>query len=164
MDTIAGSKHANKLELRFTARDGRVVWRAAFAFDPNRQAIVLVASEKRGKSQALLYKRLIKIADARFDKFGADCLFQIISQRYERIAALITTNPVYKQWVNIRMRYIAGCGSFSLQHLSLRLRYETRSDQRFDFTASPSDAADRMTPLFQANGTYFSFLAIEKRG
>lgn len=32
------------------------------------------------------------------DKFGADCLFQIISHRYERGATLITTNQVYKQW------------------------------------------------------------------
>ena len=35
------------------------------------------------------------------DKFGADCLFQIISQRYERGATLITTNRVYKQWAGI---------------------------------------------------------------
>lgn len=32
------------------------------------------------------------------DKFGADCLFQIISHRYERGATAITTNRVYKQW------------------------------------------------------------------
>jgi DNA replication protein DnaC len=32
------------------------------------------------------------------DKFGADCLFQIISHRYERGVTLITTNRVYKQW------------------------------------------------------------------
>ncbi len=54
-------------ELRFTAHDGREVWRAAFAFDPERSAIVLVAGEKQGKSQDLFYKRLIKIADGRFD-------------------------------------------------------------------------------------------------
>ena len=35
------------------------------------------------------------------DKFGADCLFQIISHRYERGATLITTNRVYKQWPSI---------------------------------------------------------------
>ena len=35
------------------------------------------------------------------DKFGADCLFQIISHRYERGATLITTNRVYKQWASI---------------------------------------------------------------
>ena len=35
------------------------------------------------------------------DKFGADCLFQIISHRYERGSTLITTNRVYKQWPGI---------------------------------------------------------------
>ena len=35
------------------------------------------------------------------DKFGADCLFQIISHRYERGATLITTNRTYKQWASI---------------------------------------------------------------
>jgi DNA replication protein DnaC len=35
------------------------------------------------------------------DKFGADCLFQIISHRYERGATLITTNRVYKNWASI---------------------------------------------------------------
>lgn len=68
VDTLAGSKHANMKELRFTSHGGREVWRAAFAFDPERRAIVLVAGEKQGMSQALFYKRLIKIADTRFDK------------------------------------------------------------------------------------------------
>ncbi len=35
------------------------------------------------------------------DKFGADCLFQILSHRYERGATLITTNRIYKQWASI---------------------------------------------------------------
>jgi DNA replication protein DnaC len=35
------------------------------------------------------------------DRFGADCLFQIISHRYERGATLITTNRVYKKWAGI---------------------------------------------------------------
>ncbi|MGB7990302.1 MAG: IS21-like element helper ATPase IstB [Candidatus Methylophosphatis roskildensis] len=35
------------------------------------------------------------------DKFGADCLFQILSHRYERGATVITTNRVYKQWAGI---------------------------------------------------------------
>ena len=35
------------------------------------------------------------------DKFGADCLFQILSHRYERGATLITTNRVYKHWASI---------------------------------------------------------------
>lgn len=55
-------------ELRFDARNGAGVWRAAFAFDPERRAIVLTAGAKQGLSQSLFYKRLIKKADARFDK------------------------------------------------------------------------------------------------
>jgi len=35
------------------------------------------------------------------DKFGADCLFQIISHRYARGATLISASRVYKQWANI---------------------------------------------------------------
>ena len=35
------------------------------------------------------------------DKFVADCLFQIISHRYEHRATLLTTNRVYKQWASI---------------------------------------------------------------
>ena len=35
------------------------------------------------------------------DKFGADCLFQIISHRYERGTTLLTTNRAYKQWAGI---------------------------------------------------------------
>jgi DNA replication protein DnaC len=35
------------------------------------------------------------------DKLGADLLFQIISQRYERAPMVITTNRVYKYWSQI---------------------------------------------------------------
>jgi DNA replication protein DnaC len=35
------------------------------------------------------------------DKLGADLLFQIISQRYERAPMLITTNRAYKHWSQI---------------------------------------------------------------
>lgn len=35
------------------------------------------------------------------DKFGADCLFQIIRARYERSSTLITTNRVPKHWPEI---------------------------------------------------------------
>ena len=63
-DTLAGSKHANMKELRFKAGDG--VWRVAFAFDPERQAIVLVAGDKAGIAQQRFYKTLIDKADRRF--------------------------------------------------------------------------------------------------
>lgn len=51
-------------ELRFKASDG--VWRVAFAFDPERNAILLVAGDKSGVSQNLFYKQLIKKADERY--------------------------------------------------------------------------------------------------
>lgn len=35
------------------------------------------------------------------DKRGADLLFQIISQRYERGSIILTTNKVFKQWPSI---------------------------------------------------------------
>jgi len=63
-DTLNGSKHANMKELRFEASDGE--WRAAFAFDPQRQAVLLVAGDKSGGSQKRFYKQLIAKADARF--------------------------------------------------------------------------------------------------
>jgi hypothetical protein len=63
-DTLSGSRYANMKELRFTADDG--VWRVAFAFDPQRAAIVLVAGDKSGIAQKRFYKALIAKADARF--------------------------------------------------------------------------------------------------
>ena len=65
VDTLNGSKHANMKELRFDAADG--VWRVAFAFDPKRTAILLVAGDKSGVSEKKFYKALIVKADARFD-------------------------------------------------------------------------------------------------
>ena len=64
-DTLKGSRHANMKELRFDAADG--VWRVAFAFDPNRKAILLVAGDKAGVSERRFYRQLIEKADARFD-------------------------------------------------------------------------------------------------
>ncbi|WP_035347563.1 type II toxin-antitoxin system RelE/ParE family toxin [Edaphobacter aggregans] len=64
-DTLKGSKHANMKELRFDADGG--VWRIAFAFDPIRSAILLVAGDKSGGSQKRFYRELIRKADQRFD-------------------------------------------------------------------------------------------------
>lgn len=63
-DTLKGSKHANMKELRFEGADGE--WRAAFAFDPERRAILLVAGDKSGGSQKRFYRQLIAKADSRF--------------------------------------------------------------------------------------------------
>jgi hypothetical protein len=65
VDTLNGSKHANMKELRFDAGGG--VWRVAFAFDPARRAILLVAGDKSGHSERAFYRRLIATADKRFD-------------------------------------------------------------------------------------------------
>ena len=65
MDTLKDSKHANMKEMRFDASDG--VWRVAFAFDPKRRAILLVAGDKSGGSQKRFYRELIRKADQRFD-------------------------------------------------------------------------------------------------
>lgn len=65
VDTLEGSKHKNLKELRFNAAGG--VWRVAFAFDPERSAIILVAGDKSGISSNRFYKSLIKHAEERFD-------------------------------------------------------------------------------------------------
>lgn len=65
-DTLAGSRHANMKELRCDAAGG--VWRIAFAFDPERQAVLLVAGDKSGGGERRFYRRLIARADERFDR------------------------------------------------------------------------------------------------
>ncbi len=65
VDTLKGSRHANMKELRFSAADGE--WRVAFAFDPRRKAILLVAGDKSGGSEKHFYRELIRRADERFD-------------------------------------------------------------------------------------------------
>jgi hypothetical protein len=60
-----GSRHANMKELRFNVADG--VWRVAFAFDPRRRAVLLVAGDKSGSSEKRFYRELIRKADDRYD-------------------------------------------------------------------------------------------------
>jgi hypothetical protein len=64
VDTLKDSKYMNMKELRFRADGG--VWRVAFAFDPQRDAILLVAGDKSGVSEKKFYKRLIEKADKRY--------------------------------------------------------------------------------------------------
>ena len=64
VDTLKGSRHSNMKELRFDAEGG--VWRVAFVFDPQRNAICLVAGDKRGANERRFYAALIATADARF--------------------------------------------------------------------------------------------------
>jgi hypothetical protein len=65
VDTLKDSRYVNMKELRFDAADG--VWRVAFAFDPKRRAILLVAGDKSGGSQKRFYRELLRKADDRFD-------------------------------------------------------------------------------------------------
>ena len=69
-DTLNGSKHANMKELR--ADTAQTVLRVAFAFDPDRTCILLVAGDKSGVSQKRFYKRLIAKADELFDTHLAE--------------------------------------------------------------------------------------------
>ena len=78
VDTLNGSKHTNMKEMRF-AWVGEV-WRVAFAFDPERKAILLVGGDKGGADQRRFYKRLIAVADVRFD----DHLSTLKTSRKER--------------------------------------------------------------------------------
>ena len=64
VDTLNGSDYANMKELRFKADGG--VWRVAFAFDPKRNAILLVAGDKSGTNSERFYKRLIEKGDKRY--------------------------------------------------------------------------------------------------
>jgi hypothetical protein len=50
VDTVEGSRHANMKELRFDSAGG--VWRVAFAFDPFRRAVLLVAGDKKVRAHA----------------------------------------------------------------------------------------------------------------
>ena len=66
VDTLKGSRHANMKEARFSAANGE--WRLAFAFDPQRRAMLLVAGDKSGGSARRFYRALISKADERFDR------------------------------------------------------------------------------------------------
>ena len=65
-DTLNGSKYSNMKELRCNAENG--VWRIAFAFDPKRTAILLIAGDKAGVNEKRFYKQLIAKADERFER------------------------------------------------------------------------------------------------
>lgn len=67
VDTLKGSTHNNMKELRFDWKGG--VWRIAFAFDPKRQAILLAAADKSGANQKRVYRKLIALADKRYDRY-----------------------------------------------------------------------------------------------
>jgi hypothetical protein len=63
VDTLKGSRYANMKELRFDAERG--VWRVAFAFDAQREAVLLAVGNKAGVPEARFYRDLIRRADRR---------------------------------------------------------------------------------------------------
>jgi hypothetical protein len=65
-DSLKGSRHANMKELRFDADGG--VWRVAYAFDPERKAILLAGGDKSGSGKVRFYRNLIRVADERYDQ------------------------------------------------------------------------------------------------
>jgi hypothetical protein len=65
-DTLKGSRHANMKELRFDADGG--AWRVAYAFDPERKAILLAGGDKSGTGRVRFYRNLLRIADERYDQ------------------------------------------------------------------------------------------------
>ena len=66
VDTLKGTSHANLKEIRFNWMGE--AWRVAFAFDPHRQAVLLVGGDKSGADQKRFYKRLISVADNRYSQ------------------------------------------------------------------------------------------------
>jgi hypothetical protein len=67
MSCCQNSPRCRKMSERrfwFSADGGE--WRVAFAFDPKRRAILLVAGDKSGGSEARFYRELIRKADTRF--------------------------------------------------------------------------------------------------
>lgn len=65
VDSISGSRHRNMKELR-PGSSGKSEIRILFAFDPIRQAILLIAGDKSGQWQRW-YRKNIPIADELYD-------------------------------------------------------------------------------------------------
>jgi hypothetical protein len=108
-DTLKGSRHANMKELRFEGADGE--WRAAFAFDPERRAILLVAGDKSGGSQKCFYRKLIAKADRRREsEMGRNLNDFIAALPSEQQAAMDASYQDLKQKVEglRELRQIAG--------------------------------------------------------
>ena len=70
VDTLKDSTYANMKELRVAS--GNSVVRIAFAFDPDRAAILLLGGEKQGVNERRFYKQLIARADALYARHLAD--------------------------------------------------------------------------------------------
>ena len=67
VDTLKGSQYNNMKELRFEVDNG--VWRIAFIFDPQRNAVLLVGGDKSKVKEKRFYKKLIEKADSRYQQY-----------------------------------------------------------------------------------------------
>jgi len=65
-DSVKGSTHSNMKELRIQSRGQPL--RVFFAFDPERNAILLCAGNKTGKEKSF-YTTMIPLADQEFSKY-----------------------------------------------------------------------------------------------
>ncbi len=65
VDTIENSKHKNMKELR--VQNKKRLFRIFFAFDPDRNALLLIGGDKRGDKR--FYQRMIPIADEIYDRY-----------------------------------------------------------------------------------------------
>ena len=68
VDSVKGSRHENMKELRVQSK-GRP-FRIFFAFDPFRQAVLLIGGNKTGDKR--FYTRMIPIADTLYDLYLQD--------------------------------------------------------------------------------------------
>ena len=65
VDTIVGARHPNMKELR-VSKGGAI--RILFAFDPRRQAVLLIGGDKTGRWNSW-YEKAIPLADDLFDQY-----------------------------------------------------------------------------------------------
>jgi hypothetical protein len=67
-DTVKGLRHSNIKELRTQSRGHPL--RTFFAFDPRRQAILLIGGDKAGDDR--FYERMIPLAEKLYDEYLAE--------------------------------------------------------------------------------------------
>lgn len=79
VDTLDDSRYSNLKELR--THFGHHQYRIAFAFDPKRQAILLLGGDKTGANQRRFYNDLIKAAEAVLDRHLAQLAKQQAKER-----------------------------------------------------------------------------------
>jgi len=66
-DTLKGSRLSNLKELR--SQFASSVFRVAFLFDKERNAVLLIGGDKKGKDEKLFYRNLIKQAEEIYERY-----------------------------------------------------------------------------------------------